>query len=178
VTVTTNILSVDGEHLSEDYFWEFTVGQGSCAFTGAIITPANYTTREPNQKIYYKADPTASNGSCGVQRLTCSSTTCSYNWSLNNTDVADWDVRTPDGNRKRTAISTTEQLPANDVHSVVSCTITQTGLPAVSASTDLHKDYRGYLESLIVTEYYPNCANACINTIVEVHFSSALDIEN
>jgi fibronectin type 3 domain-containing protein len=176
VTVSTDILSLDGERLPEPEVWEFTVGQGSCAFTGAIITPANYTTREPNQKIYYKADPTASNGSCGIQRLTCSSTTCSYNWFLNNTDVADWDARTINGSRQRTAISTTEQLPANDVHSVVSCTITQGSLPAVSASTDLHKDYRGYLESLIVTDYYPNCANACREIKVGMHFSSALDI--
>lgn len=181
VTVRTNILSLDNEPLPEDYVWEFTVGQGSCAFTGALITPADYTTRRPNQKIYYKADPTASNGSCGIQRLTCGTTpttACTYNWSLSDTTdlVAHWDVETLDGNRKRTAISTSNQIPAFDVSTVVRCAITQGTLAPVSASTNLYKDYRGYLESLIVTRYYPNCANACREIKVGMHFSSALDL--
>ncbi|MFA6253458.1 MAG: fibronectin type III domain-containing protein [Patescibacteria group bacterium] len=170
VTVSQDVLSYENERLASPFYWEFRVGQGICRFTGVDIDPANYTALRPNQSIGYDAAPTADVGICGVQRLTC--TDCTYAWTIDTPSIAS--ITSGAASRNMTARSTGNSVPAIITGTDnVQCRITQ-GTNSASARTSLSINYTNYLQSLLMTAHYPDCANACTTAIVGMRFNSQL----
>jgi hypothetical protein len=168
VTVSQNIQSeIEQEVLDEPHYWQFTVGQGICAFTGVSIQPADYTARRPNQQVNYNAVPTADVNICGPQRLVCDD--CNYQWNSSDTNISTIGT----GNKRVVARTTASVMPPTG-QTRISADISQSSRSA-SGHTDLFIDYNSYLRGLSVTEHYPDCGNACINAVVGMHFNTPLD---
>lgn len=171
VDVFSGVQSLEGE--STTYFWRFTVGLGSCEFTGVDINLKNYTASRPSQIINYNATPTTNAGSCGLQRLKC--TSCTYDWTINTPAIATITAGANAQSMKATSFNG-KVPPALVGANNVQCGITQ-GSTTVSASpsASLSYDYKAFLAGLFMTAHYPDCGNACLNSVVGLRFNSKLD---
>ncbi len=153
-----------GGYLQRDYVWEFKTRDNTdyCEVGSVLMTPNDYTTRVPGTLDYY-GSLVAANDSC----ISLSCNGYSLDWSSNNSaaTVPAVDPPVSDCSNIVTAVSET----VSGVPAVISALVNEAeGNP--SGSGDLVINF----VDPKVSEYFPNCSEACINALPWAEFNTTM----